>query len=75
MCKRFHLYKCGDSTRTFVTWLTAGSRQEALETVRWFGKLHQQSPFFRLSEGEHFELLEQSADQLIPEVAEESPVL
>ena len=62
MCKRYHLYKCAESTRTYVTWLTAGSRQEALEAVRWLGSLNRQSPFFRLSHGEHFELLEQSAD-------------
>jgi hypothetical protein len=64
MCKRYHLYKCADSTRTYVTWLTAGSRKEAIDTVRWFGKLHRQSPFFHLSEGEYFELLEQPTEEL-----------
>jgi hypothetical protein len=71
MCKRFILYKCADSTRTYVTWLTAGSRQEALDAVRWFGRLHQQSSLFNLSEGERFELLEQSPENPVFETAEE----
>jgi hypothetical protein len=73
MCKRYHLYKCADSSRTYVTWLTAGSREEALDAVRWFEGLHRQSPFFRLSEGEYFELLEQSVESPALEEVEEVP--
>lgn len=63
MYRRFTLYKCSpDAEKTYITWLTAGTIEEARDTVRWFGRLQSQSGLFRLSKGEFFQIEEAPAD-------------